>query len=240
MMYLIAELCGQHSGSLRRLEQMALQAKAAGADAVKVQLYDTHRMPGDYREKWAYLDISFDELKRFKVYCDMLRIDLFASFFDEERLGWCLELNFPILKIASYVLQQWPNLAEKSVATGRRTLVSLGMYNWQKKGAPFTAPNVEYLYTVPKYPGTIEGLAMPDFSTHPFFCGYSDHTPGTTAVSYALLRVARVIEKHFTVSKALRRETEKGHFCAMTWNELAQIRNFADELALLKKGETVP
>jgi N,N'-diacetyllegionaminate synthase len=232
-MYLIAELCGQHGGSLRRLEQMTLQAKASGADAVKLQLYDTYRMPGVERQRWEYLGFSFDELKQFKEYCDRLHIDCFASPFDEDRFEWCMELDFPILKVASYVLQEWPDLAEKMVATGKRTLISLGMFDYEKNGFPFKADNVEYLYCVSKYPGTLEDIHLPDFSNHSHFVGYSDHTPGNTAVYSAITRGAKVIEKHFTTSKALQQDLEKGHFCSMDAKECEAIRNFSDEYSLL-------
>jgi N,N'-diacetyllegionaminate synthase len=236
-MYIIAELCGQHGGRMRVLEQMILQAKMNGADAVKVQLYDTYRMPGENRVRWEYLGISFDQLKSLKAYCDMLRIDLFASFFDEERLNWCIELDFPILKIASFILKQWPDLAEKAVATGRRTIISLGMYDWQKGGAPFKTKNVEYLYCVPKYPGTLEDLgSMPDFRTDSLFCGYSDHTPGNAAVYQAISKGAKIIEKHFTLSHALQRDTEKGHFCSMDAAQLRDISLFALEQGVLTES----
>lgn len=238
-MYLIAELCGQHSGSLRRLEQMTLQAKAAGADAVKLQLYNTYNMPGEKRERWEYLGLTFDELKAFKSFCDTLHIDCFASPFDEDNLEWCLELDFPILKVASYVLQQWPELAEKMVKTGKRVIISLGMYDYEKEGIPFKSDNVEYLYCVAKYPGTLEDVILPDFRTHPYFVGYSDHTPGCTAVCTAITRGAQVIEKHFTVSKALQQEMEKGHFCSMDAQEMEMIRNFADEFAVLNKEDKI-
>jgi len=35
MTYIISELCGQWGGSVRRAEQMILQSKMGGADAVK-------------------------------------------------------------------------------------------------------------------------------------------------------------------------------------------------------------
>ena len=38
--YIISELCGQWGGSIKRAEQMILQSKVGGADAVKVQLWD--------------------------------------------------------------------------------------------------------------------------------------------------------------------------------------------------------
>src|SRR5690606_3348756 len=130
---------------------------------------------------------------------------------------------------------QKPDLAEKIIATGKRTLVSLGMYDWETKGVPYKAKNAEYLYCVSKYPGTLEDVKIPDFNTHPFFVGYSDHTPGNTAVYCAIMRGAKVIEKHFTTSKALQQDTEKGHFCSMDTNDLAAIRNFSDEFMILNR-----
>ena len=234
-MYLIAELCGQHGGSLRRLEQMALQVKMAGGDAVKLQLYDTYKMPGENRERWEYLDISFDNLKKFKQYCDHLHLDLFASFFDEERLQWCLDLNFNYLKIASFVLHEWPELVTKTINTNRQVLVSLGMHDWKTNGIPYEAHNVKYLHCVPRYPGTLEDQKMINFQNHPFFVGYSDHTPGITAVCTAITQGAKIIEKHYTTSKSLQQDTEKGHFCAMDQQELMNIRTFSDEFEILKR-----
>jgi sialic acid synthase SpsE len=233
-MFIIAELCGQHGGNFRRLEQMILQAKYAGADAVKVQLYDTFKMPGEHRERWEYLGISFEQLKKLKEYCSVLNIELFASFFDEERLSWCCELGFTTLKIASSILQNFPNLAEQAVATGKRVIISLGMYDWKVKGKPFSASNVEYLYCLPRYPGTLENIDLPIFDDQSIFTGYSDHSPGITASCVAIARGARILEKHFTISKNLQRETEKGHFCSMDQQDLLVIRNFADEYQLMQ------
>jgi len=235
-MYLIAELCGQHGGSIRRLEQMALQAKMGGANAVKVQLYDTYNMPGDNRKNWEYLNISFEDLKRFKLFCDGLHIDLFSSVFDEERLEWCIKLDFQVMKVASYVLQEWPDLAEKIVKTGKKTIVSLGMWDWENLAPPFNAQNVEYLYCVSKYPGTLEDIRMPNFNTHSFFTGYSDHSPGISATLYSITRGATIIEKHFTTSKSLQKDTEKGHLCSMDYNELIAIRTFADDFKILSSN----
>ena len=64
MVYIISELCGQWGGSVKRAEQMILQSKIAGADAVKVQLWDTYKLPGENREKWEYLSMTKDQLKR--------------------------------------------------------------------------------------------------------------------------------------------------------------------------------
>ncbi len=231
-MYLISELHGQYSGDLGVAEQMILQSKMAGAHAVKVQLYDPMRLNNNRRHH--YLSLSFDELRRLKEYADMVRIDFFASFFDEERLEWCLQLEFPILKIASLALERYPDLCQKAVNTGKRTLVSLGMFDWQTRELPFDAPNVEYLYCVAKYPATLEDVEMPDFNTS-FFSGYSDHTPGTTACMVAIARGAQIIEKHYTLGHSLQKETEKAHACSMTFEELRAIRAFWDDVRVMER-----
>ena len=77
--YIISELCGQWGGSVERAEQMILQSKMAGANAVKVQLWDTYRMLGDNRELWEYLSMTKEQFLRLKEFADRLNIDFFAS-----------------------------------------------------------------------------------------------------------------------------------------------------------------
>jgi len=231
-MYLISELHGQYGGDLSVAEQMILQSKMFGAHAVKVQLYDPMRLNKNRRHQ--YLSLTFDDLRRLKEFADTLRIDFFASPFDEERLEWCLRLDFPVIKIASTVLACYPDLARAMVETGKRTIVSLGMYDWKSQGPPFDSSNVEYLYCIAKYPASLEDVEMPDFRTS-FFSGYSDHTPGTTACMVAVAHGARIIEKHFTINHSLQKETEKAHACAMTCEELRNIRAFWDGVCVMER-----
>jgi len=231
-MYLIAELHNQYSGDLATAEQMILQAKMYGAQAVKVQLYDSERLYGNRSRQ--YLSLSFDETRCLQAYAAMLKIDFFASCFDEERLGWCLELDFPVLKLASITVEQDFKLCRRAVRTGRRTIISLGRWDWKARGVPFDAPNVEYLYAVSKYPATLEDVEMPDFRRS-VFAGYSDHVIGTTAACYAIARGARVLEKHFMLSPSLQKDTEKAHAGGMTCDDLRAIRNFWDGMRILER-----
>ena len=233
-MYIVSEIHGQYSGDLNMAEQMILQSKMYGAHAVKVQLYDPMKLNKNSRHQ--YLSLSFDQLRALKDYAEMVRIEFFASFFDEERLEWCLRLDLPVLKIGSLAVERFPKLCQAAVATGKRTIVSLGKYNWQGQPLPFEAPNVEYLYCIAKYPATLEDINMPDFRQS-LFSGYSDHTIGTTACMVAIARGARIIEKHFTLRHSLQKETEKAHTCSMTYEELQAIRGFWDDVCVMdKKG----
>jgi sialic acid synthase SpsE len=231
-MYIISELHNQYSGDLGVAEQMVLQSKLFGAQAVKIQLYDVAILYQNPRRQ--YLSLTFDETRRLQEYARMLRIDFFASFFDDERLDWCLQLDFPVLKIASILLERNPDLCKRAVQSGRRTIVSLGKWDWKRLGPPYEAPNVEYLYTVSKYPAVLEDLEMPDFHTS-FFAGYSDHTIGTAASLYAIARGARILEKHYTLSPALQKETELAHAGAMTCDDLRTIRTFWDGVDVLER-----
>jgi len=232
-MYLISELHNQYSGDVHTAEQMILQSKLAGAHAVKVQLFDALRLYGTPERQ--YLSLTLEETKRLQRFAQSLHIDFFASFFDEERLGWCLDLDLPILKIASITVEKYPELCERAIATGKRVLVSLGKWDWKERGVPFQAPNVEYLYCVAKYPAFLEDIEMPDFE-HSDFVGFSDHTVGTAASKYAIARGARVIEKHYTLSTSLQKSTEQAHYGAMTMHDLADIRIFSDAVGILDRS----
>lgn len=229
MAYIISELHGQYGGKIEAAEQMILQSKFGGADAVKVQLYSPERDPkamnGD--KPGDFLSLTFDEVKRLRDYAAMLHIDFFASAFDEERLEWCLKLDFPILKIANGVSVRERPLAEKIVKAAAQAnkpvIMSINNEIITKEGKPFDAPHVHYLYTESLYPGMVEELFMPDFKNS-FVEGFSDPTAGIAAATYALAHGAKIIEKHFTLEKSWQKTKEKAHFAAMTVEELRQLR----------------
>ncbi len=64
---IIAELHPQHGGKMQRLQTMIFQAKMGGADAVKVQLYDTEKLHGN-RDR-QYLEINKPELHSLEAIC---------------------------------------------------------------------------------------------------------------------------------------------------------------------------
>ena len=106
------------------------------------------------------------------------------------------------------------------------------MYNFRKKGTPFKSKNVSYLYCISKYPTNLSEVKMPDFKKS-FFTGYSDHTVGIGTCLHAVSRGAKIIEKHFTLNKAINCETEKAHVCSMNFEDLKTLRENADILSTL-------
>ena len=215
---IISEIAPQHMGSLNEIQRMIIQSKINGADIVKLQLYDSTKLWGN--KDRLYLDTTKNELKQIKDYCDDIDIELSASIFDEEKLDWCEELNFKTYKIASRTVRDDINLCEKIISANKKTIISLGMYDYEKNGRPFNQENIEYLYCVANYPTMLYQIKMPDFENS-FFSGFSDHTVGIDACIFAVSRGAKIIEKHFTLDKS--DTTIRDHALSATPNELKKL-----------------
>ena len=227
---IISEIHPQHYGSMNEIKRMIIQSKIGGADIVKVQLYDSKKLWGD--NKRSHLDITKDELSEINDFCNIQGIELSASIFDLKRVDWCSELGFQTYKIASRSIND-KELCEKILSLNKKTIISLGMYDFQKHGKPFKDnKNIFYLYCVSKYPTPLYEINMPDFHNS-FFSGYSDHTVGISACLFAVARGAIVLEKHFGNSKAMNTKISPGHLGSMNMDELIQIRELSDNLRLL-------
>ena len=233
--YIISELCGQWGGSVRRAEQMILQSKLAGADAVKVQLWDTYRMPGSDRELWEHLSMSRDQFLGLKEFADRLNIDFFASPFHRDRFNWITDAGIKINKIASSMLEWDIEFCQDMVGDGMLTYCSLGKWD-NRLVYPFKNSNVKYFHCVAKYPHSEEEAIelMPE-KFDDVLIGYSDHSIGIDACKEAVRRGATVIEKHFTTNKKLQCKTESAHVCSMTMNDLRGLRDFCDQHQITKQ-----
>ena len=233
---IISELHPQHYGSINEIKRMIIQSKIGGADIVKVQLYDSKKLWGDNKRK--HLDITKDELSEINEFCKFHGIELSASIFDLKRVDWCTELNFKTYKIASRSVED-KELCEKIISLNKKTIISLGMYDYKKKGKPFKDnQNIFYLYCVAKYPTPLYEIDMPDFNQS-FFSGYSDHTVGIGACLYAVAKGATILEKHFSNSKAMNVEISPGHTGSMNMKDLFQIRELSDNIRLLNSRKKI-
>jgi len=239
MVYIISEISNQWGGSMNVAEQMILQSKMGGADAVKVQLFGNDWKPERCNPDSGkdYLSFTYDEAVSLRAYADMLRIDFFASPFDEERLEWCKELKLPFIKIGNGVYKKFPGLVKKAINSGLKVVISLDREEIGA-GCLFQNERITYLYTERKYPANLEDIDMPDFSQS-FVSGYSDHTFGLSACFYALSRGAGMIEKHFTISKSWQKISESAHFGSMDFDELRTLKSFSRDINILRNRKTL-
>jgi len=200
---IIAEIGHNHNGNINLAFDMILEAKNCGADIVKFQLYDTDKIKKPFQSRYwelKYAQLSKNEASLLAHHCIQEDIELMFSVFDTERVKWCEELNVQCYKIASRSIND-TTLLRAIKKTGKPIIASLGM--WNKKELP--KYKADFLYCVSEYPAYITGL--PNFE---IYAGFSDHTIGCYWAREAIKKGAKIIEKHFTISKDLPGHNQKG------------------------------
>lgn len=227
-MKIIAEAGVNHNGSLETAYKMVDAAKEAGADYIKFQTFHTDALvtalceTADYQKENAgensqeemlkKLELGYDDFKKIKEYCDKVGIGFLSTAFDEESVDFIASLNPDYVKVPSGEITNLPFL-RKIASTGIPVIISTGMSTpeeigkalkpFQKEG--YDSDKIVLLHCTTQYPAPIEDvnlLAMKTVSEnfgHPG--GYSDHTLGIEVPVAAAALGAKMLEKHFTLSR---------------------------------------
>lgn len=207
--YLIAEAGLCHNGSLVRAVQMVTAAKEAGCDAVKFQTYRTEEFCQPNDPMFPIFKTSELPAKTWgilKQACDQVGIDFLSTPQNVDDL----ELLLPwikAIKVGSDDSQNFPLLREYA-KHGLPMIVSMGMCAEDdvSRLCEFMDDElkVEWVPMVctSQYPtpqSEVNALRLVGFGT----VGFSDHTIGNTASIMATALGACIIERHFTIDKAL-------------------------------------
>ena len=226
--YIIAEVSANHNQSIERAEAIIHAAAAAGADAVKFQTYtaDTITIPCDneyFRIKgtmWEgrtlhdlYREAStpWEWHPRLMRLAHDLGISCFSTPFDATAVDFLETLHVPCHKIASFEIVDIP-LLKKIAATGKPVILSTGMASLAeideavrtlRENGTESLVLLKCTSSYPAPPEEINLRTIPHMA-EAFGCpvGLSDHTMGSAAAVAAVALGARVIEKHFTLSRA--------------------------------------
>lgn len=223
--YLIAEMSGNHNGDLNRALALVDAAKAAGADAVKLQTYtaDTitiaHDGPGFRLEGGLWAGRTLHDLYReahtpwdwhgpLFARARALGLTIFSSPFDETAIELLERLDAPAFKIASFELIDLP-LIRRAARSGKPLIVSTGLATLGEIGEAVEAVGntpLALLHCVSGYPAPPEDCnlrTLPHLAdAFGVTAGLSDHTAGIAVPVAATALGATIIEKHFTLSRA--------------------------------------
>lgn len=251
--YVIAEMSGNHNGSLQRALQIVEAAAEAGADAIKLQTYtaDTITLncdneyfqtqkgsPWEGRKlhdlyKEAYTPWEWHEalMKR----AEELGITCFSTPFDFTAVDFLEEIHVPAYKIASYEIRDIP-LIQRVARTGKPVIMSTGIatlgdiYEAVEACRREGNDQITLLKCTSAYPspfGEMNLRVIPNMEqTFGCVCGLSDHTLGTEVALASVAMGAGIVEKHMTL-----RRTDGGVDAAFSMESeefagmIRQIRN---------------
>lgn len=227
--FVIAEAGVNHNGDLELARQLVDVAVQAGADAVKFQTFKADRLVTAFAPKARYqvettgsqesqlemirrLELSDADHRELSNYCQQRGTLFLSTPFDEESAELLDDLGVPGFKISSGDLTNLPFLD----FVGRRRkpiLLSTGMSTLKEVGEAVAViknagcDQLILLHCVSNYPAdppdaNLRAMqTMADAFQVPV--GYSDHTPGIEVALAAVAMGACIIEKHFTVDRAL-------------------------------------
>ena len=226
--FIVAEIGVNHNGDLELAKRLIDAAALAGADAVKTQLFAADKMTSASARKAGYQlktaddkESQLDMLKKLELSADGYRtlcshaksagVAFFAAPFDMESAETLARLGSAIYKVASGEITNLPLLlflarqnARIFVSTGMSELGEIRDAVAALKGG---ASELTLLHCHTQYPTEFADanlMAIPALREEfGLPVGYSDHTPGIEAAIAAVALGAAVIEKHFTLDRAL-------------------------------------
>lgn len=228
--YIVAELSANHGQNFDQAAALIRAMHASGADAVKVQTYTADSLTIDSRrepfvvtggtlwdgrtlhELYQEAAMPWEWQPRLQALALELGMDFFSTPFDAAAVAFLEEMRVPVHKIASFELIDLPLLRQVAI-TRKPIIMSTGMATVDEieealgtLRAAGSGP-VALLKCTSAYPAPVEEMhlrTIPDMVRRfgvPI--GLSDHSPGHTAAVVAVALGACILEKHFTLSRAI-------------------------------------
>jgi N,N'-diacetyllegionaminate synthase len=228
--FIIAEAGVNHNGSTDLALRLIDTAKASGADAVKFQSFRADCLvvrsapKARYQERvMGEAESQFEMLERLELdekdhdllikHCRQVGIEFLSSPFDMQSADLLATKGVRLFKIPSGEITNFA-LLEHVARKGRPVILSTGMSTLGEVEEAVAvlqggeeAIELTLLHCVTEYPAPYAEVNLRAMQTlrtaFGLPVGYSDHTPGIEIAIAAVAMGACVIEKHFTMDRAL-------------------------------------
>ncbi|MFJ7699417.1 N-acetylneuraminate synthase [Lysinibacillus fusiformis] len=254
---IIAEAGVNHNGSVDIAKKLIKEAAKAGADYVKFQTFKAEKLVAKNAPKAHYQNLTtdnhesqYDMIKKLELNIEMHKelikcckeneIKFLSTAFDIDSANILNDLGLEFFKIPSGEITNLPFL-EYIGSFGKKVILSTGMSNLGEIESALSilknagATEVVVLHCNTEYPTPMEDVNLLAMNTirdaFKIDVGYSDHTNGIEIPIAAVALGARVIEKHFTLSRDMDGPDHKASLEPSELTEMVKaIRNI--ELAL--------
>jgi N,N'-diacetyllegionaminate synthase len=259
LIYYIAEIGVNHNGDINQAKKLIIEAKKAGADAVKFQSFKTEEFLSNNKQKIICNKKKINLFKMFKKlefknewylelnnFSKKNKIDFFTSVADINSAKLYLALNKKILKIASEDIINYPLLEFLGQLKDKIFILSTGMANEKEISAAIKIlkkNNILILmHCVSLYPTNIEEINLNRIlalrKKFKLEIGFSDHTTNEKALLIARGLGCRIYEKHFTINK---KAFGPDHFLSLNSKETKDIIYYLKNFNIfLNKGNISP
>lgn len=227
--YIIAEMSANHAGSMERAKEIIHAAKEAGADCIKIQTYTADTLTIDCDNEYFQIDGgTWDRENLYRLYqkaytpwewqpelkeeAEKIGMDLISTAFDRTSVDFLEDMGLDFYKIASFELVDIPLI--RYVASKKRPVIlSTGMGTLEEIQGAVDAireqgnDQIVLLRCASAYPAVSDEMDLVTIKDmeHHFGVpvGLSDHSLGSVAAITAVALGARVIEKHFCLSREI-------------------------------------
>ncbi|MBN1054446.1 polysaccharide biosynthesis protein [Clostridium botulinum] len=230
--FIIAEAGSNHNGDINQAKKLVDIAVEAGVDAVKFQTFTGDKLfskAHPANEIVKKYEFKLEWHKEIKEYCDSKGIMFMTTPFQKDAVDLLEELGTEAYKVASGDMDYY-SLLDYISNTGKPVILATGMaymdevkeaVNRIKQGK---TQQIAVLHCISNYPPRDEDINLNILKTMKeeldMPIGFSDHSMGITVPIAAVAMGAKIIEKHFTISRELE---GMDHFYALEPHELKQM-----------------
>jgi len=220
--FIIAEGCDNHMGNVHAAKEMVIEARRAGADAIKFQ----HHLPDEEMLKDIPMSDNFKEplydfLKKhaltlkqhgeLKDFCKKNKIIYLCTPFSYQAAKELYSIGVNVFKIGSGEMTDIPSITRIAREFKKPMIISTGMSTFKEIDTTYkamlkTGVDFAFMNCISEYPPSYNDINLGVISImkqkYPkAVIGHSDHTPDLYTCFAAVALGAKIIEKHIIFDK---------------------------------------